>query len=573
MTASGTRRLIDAVLADPGDLGAIQVYADALLAAGDVQGEAIQLACRLETIGYGDPKRPELERRLDEIEQAHLASWTRAALAPVADRDVSISLVRGLPAELNGRIKPLTKYLDAVAEVAPICALAPWHPENADLAKLIACKAFPSIRRFELSPYRVSDKALEGLFGSRRFPALERLSLRQVTAKSVGAIAKAPLDRLTHLSLEGGNDSIPLAAIVPLLERAGPRLRELRLSRCTLGVGGIAAIAEHCRQLRVLGVSRCAIDAKAATRLATEGAFASLEVLELGGNPLKPPAIAEIAGSKSLGGIARVSFAREGGDPPFGAKGLAAFADAVVWPKLRVLDLAICNIRAAGVPVLGARKLANLEELALDGNALGDAGVTALAKLELPKLRVLSLHGNSIKAGGMAKLAAAPWLAHVEELSIAHNKFGSKGGQALGAGKLDKLRVLRIGHNWMGSLGLRAILHHAPSLVELDEGDNNYDRLELLKSLLAADPPPRLRELVIYGVKRKQLDQLAASPHAASLRVLDLSSDELDDARAEQLAASKHLEQLDDFVVRAPGLGAAGKAALRARFGDRLGFR
>src|SRR5689334_17834567 len=87
------------------ELDALRVHADALLEAGDPQGEAIQLALALEELPLGDPKRPQAEARYEELVARHGARWLqplRAALGAQEIPDAAAMLFRGLPARLHG---------------------------------------------------------------------------------------------------------------------------------------------------------------------------------------------------------------------------------------------------------------------------------------------------------------------------------------------------------------------------------------------------------------------------------------------------------------------------------------
>jgi hypothetical protein len=64
---------------------------------------------------------------------------------------------------------------------------------------------------------------------------------------------------------------------------------------------------------------------------------------------------------------------------------------------------------------------------------------------------------------------------------------------------------------------------------------------------------------------------LAASPHLARLRTLDLQGNQIGDAGAAALASSPHLAGLDELnVLYDNRMKAAGRAALRQRFGGRV---
>jgi hypothetical protein len=557
------------------ELDRLRVHADALLEREDPQGEAIQLACELETIALGDPKRRKLAQRFDELVFAYDAAWKAPIRAVLPERrygsDVDVGLFRGMPTHLNGSLENILAALDKIGELAAINSLDPSFMETKHVEQLVAHPVFEKLVRLHwIGSTAIGDPLYEVLFKAPRFPALEQLAIGALSAANTRVMAACEsLRSLKRLKLDGVD--VGIDDLAPLLSRAGEGLEALELNRVTVGAAGIATIAKHCTKLRVLALEHCAIDAKAAEALATHAAFASLEELRVGGNNLKEAGIGALAGSKHLASLARVSFARTAGDPPFGAKAMAAFVEAYVWKKLVAIDLESCNLRADGAMHLAA--LDKIQELDLRYNALGDEGVGALARVKFRALRSLTLDSNTITATGMAKLAKAPWLAALEELSLRHNKFNSPGGQALGKGKLDKLRVLALGHNWMGSTGLRAILLNAPSLAVISEGVNNYSTPELVKSLLDAKRPPPLRSLNVYALPKKVLEKFVVSERVATLRALELHSDDLDDTLACALVENEHFDNLTRLTIAGRSLGEVGRIALKARFQDRLTLR
>jgi uncharacterized protein (TIGR02996 family) len=83
----------------------------------------------------------------------------------------------------------------------------------------------------------------------------------------------------------------------------------------------------------------------------------------------------------------------------------------------------------------------------------------------------------------------------------------------------------------------------------------------------------RLTSLDLYhnNIGDEGAEALAASPHLAGLRELFLSFNRIGDRGALSLAASPHLGQLTRLEVVCNDIGPAAAAALRDRFGDRLG--
>ncbi|MEO8699673.1 MAG: hypothetical protein ABI867_06500 [Kofleriaceae bacterium] len=565
------------VVADLTDLEAIKVHGDWLLARDDPQGEAIQLACTLETLGDFDPQRPLIERRLAALVETGSRVWCAAVAetAPVASRRVGErvkpGLVRGLPAHLEGRPNHLVAMLDAAAAVAPIVSLRPIFARAGQLAPLAQTATFRRLTRLALDTrMEATDPDIDVLFGED-LPMLERLSLARAGSQSLAAVARSGVaDHLTHLELR--NLDASLTDLAPVL---GARLVSLRLHGLPLGCDGIAAIAQRCPGLRVLTAERCSIDTKALELLATHRAFAGLVTLELGGNPHKAAGLVALGSSKTLANVARLSLRRfDGQSPPFGAKLLEALLGAVRGKQLRALDLERCNIRVEGAAVLAAAKsLASLQELRLGFNALGDDGIAALAKSRtLGALRVVDIAGNTITAKGMAALGAAPWLARVEELVMRHNKVGAAGGLALAtAGNLEALRVLHLGQNWLGESGMHAILAAADRIERIEEPRLNSYGATIFDAFVESDTLA-LTHLRLAAPTAEAYAKLATSPRAASLRELMLfPAGPLDAGVATALAASPHLTQLGTLDISS-GIPDDARAILEQRFGPRVAF-
>lgn len=114
--------------------------------------------------------------------------------------------------------------------------------------------------------------------------------------------------------------------------------------------------------------------------------------------------------------------------------------------------------------------MANLQELWLNDNGAGDAGATsvaeALSKGAMANLRVLSLQNNEIGDAGLAQLADATCkskgaLALLRKLRLANNRIGDAGARALAdaaaLGAMARLESLRLDNNQIGDEGVSAL--------------------------------------------------------------------------------------------------------------------
>ena len=129
-----------------------------------------------------------------------------------------------------------------------------------------------------------------------------------------------------------------------------------------------------------------------------------------------------------------------------GDVGMAAFADAVwsgAFPALKELWLMSNSIGDAGISTLADSvsrgALAQLEALNLYNNSIGDVGISALAdsvsKGALPALQQLSLYKNQIGDAGISALA-----------------------DSMSKGALGKLENLYLSENKIGNAGITALL-------------------------------------------------------------------------------------------------------------------
>jgi hypothetical protein len=153
----------------------------------------------------------------------------------------------------------------------------------------------------------------------------------------------------------------------------------------------------------------------------------------------------------------------------------------------------------------------------------------------------------------------------VRELSIASNRCGSEGGEALArAPALRDLRKFELSSNGMGVRGVRALLAAAPNLEELDAGDNAY-RAAPSQFIAASKDMHRLRVLKLR--ETDDLGALARSPAARTLTRLVVPTSRLDDEAARALAELSNLEEL---IIGDPFASKEALSLLRRRFGPIL---
>lgn len=306
---------------------------------------------------------------------------------------------------------------DAPHVLAKVPSLVDLDLSSCDLIKddgvVALAEGCPGLRRLSVASCdKVADGALEALGELERLRDLNLHLCRGVTAEGVGALVRAPLERLT---LEG----ICTTPVARALRPAAATLRELRASGASsqavrLDAAGVEALAELVH-LERLDLSQHSLTDAALKPLATLGRLADLR---LSFNEVKGPGLKAIAGLplRSLFLIGMHLLTEVPALPPT-LEGLRFSAA----PAFRADDLlkAVGSLRALrdlwlasarGVTAAGLARLpASLESLDLSHSDLTDAGLAPL--VALPALRRLELFGAAgLTPAGVATLARAPAL-------------------------------------------------------------------------------------------------------------------------------------------------------------------
>lgn len=572
--ARAAEELLRRITVDPEDLDARRILADLHLEVGDSRGTFIQLALRLDEMDETDPERPALERAVTSLERRGALAWSRD-IRRVGDLNQSgkewghtkFAFRRGFVETLTGAGKEVLGDLDAAAEVAPIRRLDLRECRESDLKKLAGSPALEKARELSIRLGEDGPRGLRELFESPRLAALRSLEIHGVlTPALVEQLAATPaLASLEHLHLKTVvKDGIGAAGLRTLIDSGTLQgLRRLHLEGQTLGAEGVALLgalgkltsltidndaprltgvqalvsSSFAPTLKSLSLTRCELSDKGAIALVQKDAFPSLVHLGL-----------------------------EGSAP--GGKKLASWLDAFALPRVESLSLSGSTLRVEGAKALAAtRALERIVRLRIAGNAFKHEGASILSRAQhYPRLTELDIGANIIDAVGFRALAEGPFMQNVLELDAANNKCGTEGGKELAKWPgLAKLEALTLSYNWMGVLGVRALLERASSLRKLVAGENNYGA-EPIRAI-ASGACPRLVHLYSYEAEARQVAALANSPAASTLETISLGSTAFDTEVAESLAALPNLGLLR--LVFCPPLGGAA-AVLRKRLGPFL---
>ncbi|MBX3230615.1 MAG: TIGR02996 domain-containing protein [Labilithrix sp.] len=285
------RELLDAIVAHPDDDDARLVYADWLEAQGDTRGELIQLQVQLARLAADDPKRADLEARVELIDALHAKDWL-ADLWALSLPQTKFGFRRGFVETIATSMSVATTRADDLLARAPLLSVLELFVEGqrermalADpastrllarateltiygrragntwmrrgpIARLdrLAATPFTRLRSLRLASLRVRPGALGRFLASPHLATLEVLAL-DLALESAGALAgvfaSPACPRLRVLDLAGTwlhDDALAWLAGWSFLDQ----LEVLDLSRGNVSADRARPIALRHRHLRVM---------------------------------------------------------------------------------------------------------------------------------------------------------------------------------------------------------------------------------------------------------------------------------------------------------------------------------
>ncbi|CAJ1409280.1 unnamed protein product [Effrenium voratum] len=232
--------------------------------------------------------------------------------------------------------------------------------------------------------------------------------------------------------------------------------------------------------------------------------------------------------------------------------------------QLQSLDLCYCQLGAEHLDRLTQnRVLQGLERLALGGNSLG----SSVARLGAwaPRLRRLELEINDLRNEGCELLAQALQMGstQLQYLDLSVNGIQADGADALARALRGNrsLTYLDLGYNRIGPEGALALGQLADCALKVlrleDNGLGDAGAVGVLRL-----PLEELR-LGFNQVSAQGAVYLAMLLRGASLRRLDLTGNQLQDAGAAAFAAAMQKSCcLEELVLAGNAIGSAGGAAL-----------
>jgi Ran GTPase-activating protein (RanGAP) involved in mRNA processing and transport len=280
---------------------------------------------------------------------------------------------------------------------------------------------------------------------------------------------------------------------------------------------------------------------------------------------MKTEDLEAIASSPNLENLSELDFSYN----KVGPEGAVALAQSATLKRLRVLELRACDVGEEGAVALAkSDNLAHLVTLILGANAIGPNGVKALALCpHLKNLTTLALDENNIGPGGAQVVAASGFLRKLTSLDLGHNEIGPDGALALAKShNVAKVTTLKLNDNRLGA-GAR-FLAASPQfgpLKVLDLSSNEIDDAGAT-ALAAGKVMLGLEELSLsYNhIGDAGIKALAAWPGLAKLNKLSLRQNQIGVAGVTALAASPHLRGLTELDLGNNPVGAAGAKALAA---------
>ncbi len=224
--------LLAAVLADPDDDPARQVYADALQERGDPRGELIAVQLALARHAGETPETKAMWDRFRELHAAHAAKWAKPLRA--LGKKTRWEFHRGFVRQLRlgeGPRAPLELVAAALA-VEPVTHLA-MQGQAIDWA--CALLAVPGMARLRRLCILTTQDALDlaKVFATVELPRVGELRVGIFRDADVVALAEAKLPALRHLAI--GAVRLTDVALARLLHSpVGRQLHTLEICRCAI---------------------------------------------------------------------------------------------------------------------------------------------------------------------------------------------------------------------------------------------------------------------------------------------------------------------------------------------------
>ena len=335
------------------------------------------------------------------------------------------------------------------------------------------------------------------------------------------------------------------------VEEAGTpvaELRELSLTGTPGGEEDVGRLADSPQLSTLRVLTARGLWADALTVLVASPLLAGLRALRLPSNNLGNDGLRALVAAASLTALEELDlsglgrYERYNHDPIIRAAGMGALMGWTGLARVRSLNLTGNDVSRDGLrTLLRSPHAAALKELSLrDGRLDGKAMVEFHSALPELQLESLDLGENMLKQLGVDHLAAAPCLSEVKALRLDRCEIPLAGARRLAkADFVSDLRLLDVGHNHFGPVGLAALLEREPPLHTLRMRDN--DLFDKGAALLAESPASNALlevDLSQNGLGAAAALALGQSAHLRGLLVMHLSDNSISEPAAATLAAS-----------------------------------
>jgi uncharacterized protein (TIGR02996 family) len=381
-------------------------------------------------------------------------------------------------------------------------------------------------------------------------------SFESLRANAHSCRAVAPVEAVTvrwPRRRERGGDDAPIA-----------ELRELSLTGMPDGDDEVARLADSPQLATLRALTARGLWAGALSELVASPHLGGLKVLRFPANNLGNAGLRALTQSATLTALEELDLSalgrheRYNHDPIIRAAGMGALMGWAGLARVRSLNLSGNDVSRDGLrtllrsPHAAAMKELSLRDGRLDGQAMAELD-SAVPEL---RLETLDLGQNVLKELGAEYVAIAPCLRELKSLRLDRCEIPLAGARKLAkkAAFIGGLRLLDVGHNHFGPVGLAALLERKPpALHTLRMRDN--DLFDKGAALLAESPASDA--LLEVDLSQNSLGDAAAqalgeSAHLNGLIVLRLVDNSIDDWAAASLAASALGERLTVLELEDP---------------------
>lgn len=267
----------------------------------------------------------------------------------------------------------------------------------------------------------------------------------------------------------------------------------------SLAVTFLSLFPEYASLIRGLNLDGLELTSRQISRLLQNQDMQTLTSLTLSNNRLGPIASKGLAEATHLTGLRHLDMSEN----PLGSKGVAEF--------------------------MGALSLTQLQTLNLNTTNLGPSGARKITRTPLPSLKVLHMSDNKLSDSGLIGCVNAPFITHLETLSIAANRLSSTGfADFIERASLAALRSLSVRGNYeLGEVHSLRALAQATHLVNLESLHLGQCRIsdESAAHLQHADHLKHLTKLNLSHniITSHTLSTLAQASYMQALTRLNLS--------------------------------------------------